>query len=172
MMAKNKLLVVVDMQKDFVTGVLGTGEAQAIVPGLVQYVKDFEGDVVFTRDTHHENYLSTLEGKHLPVVHCIQGSEGWDIIPELQELTEGKEIFDKPTFGSIALSEMIQQSTYDEIYVCGVCTGICVISNAMLAKAVVPDTPVKVVKDICACVTPDSHEIALNAINTCQIDIV
>ena len=169
-----KLLIVVDMQNDFVSGVLGTKEAVAIVPSVASLVKDFDGDIFFTRDTHHDNYLDTAEGRKLPVVHCIEGSEGWEIIPELIPLVEEKNarVFDKPTFGSIELVNVLKNSSYSEIYLCGVCTGICVISNAMLAKAAVYETPVKVVEQCCACVTPDSHKTAIEAMKTCQIDIV
>ena len=139
-----KLLIVVDMQNDFVTGVLGTKEAQMIVPDMVEYIKSFDGQIVFTRDTHDENYLSTEEGKKLPVVHCIKGTEGWEIIPELQFLTKDRDIYDKPSFGSLALADTLRSTSFSEIQLCGVCTGICVISNAILAKAAEPDTPVKV----------------------------
>lgn len=175
-----KLLIVVDMQNDFVTGCLGTEEAKAIVPKVVDLVQNFDGDVWFTRDTHQSDYMETQEGKKLPVIHCIEGTEGWEIIPELVSFTEkADKIFDKPTFGSIALADelrKIQSSTdiehYDEINLCGVCTGICVISNAMLAKAVTPETPINILASACACVSPDSHETALNAMKTCQIDVI
>lgn len=167
-----KLLIVVDMQKDFVTGVLGTKEAQAIVPDMADYIRSFDGKVIFTRDTHDEGYLGTQEGKKLPVVHCIKGTDGWEIIPELSPLAKDKDIYDKPTFGSLALTDYLRNEEYSEIELCGVCTGICVISNAMLAKAAQPDTPVKVLSKLCACVTPESHSIALEAMKTCQIDII
>lgn len=167
-----KLLIVVDMQNDFVTGVLGTKEAEAIVPDVAAYIKDFDGKVIFTRDTHDENYLNTQEGKKLPVTHCIKGSTGWEIIPELKPLAEGKDVFDKPTFGSLALADYLKENTFSEIQLCGVCTGICVISNAVLAKAAQPDTPIKVLSSLCACVTPDSHSIALEAMKTCHIDVI
>ena len=175
-----KLLIVVDMQNDFVTGCLGTKEARAIVPNVVDLVKNFDGDVWFTRDTHEENYLDTQESKKLPVVHCLKNTEGWEIIPELSEFVDT--VYDKNTFGSIVLAEDIKaiqrddifypKSVYDEIYLCGVCTGICVISNAILIKAATPETPIKIVANACACVTPESHETALNAMRTCQIEVV
>ena len=172
-----KLLVVVDMQKDFVTGCLGTKEAREITEKLAEYAETFDGDVVFTRDTHGENYPDTQEGKKLPVVHCIKGSDGWELVPELAKAAEGKKIFDKPCFGSVELAEYVKDNfgkgaAYDEIQLCGVCTGICVISNALLIKAFAPEAVVKVLKDFCACVTPASHENALQAMQTCQIDIV
>lgn len=166
------LLVVVDMQNDFVNGVLGTKEAAAIVPEVVKLVQGFEGDIIFTRDTHHEDYLNTQEGKNLPVVHCIEGTEGWEIVPELKELADRAYVINKPTFGSMELAKLLTERGYGEITLCGVCTGICVISNAMLAKAAVPETPVSVAADCCACVTPDSHHTALEAMKLCQIAIV
>ena len=168
----DKLLIVVDMQKDFVTGVLGTYEAQEIVPYMADYIRNFDGKIIFTRDTHDDNYMNTQEGKKLPVIHCIEGSDGWDIIPELKDLTEGKDIFDKPTVGSLALADYLRENRFSEIQLCGVCTGICVISNAVLAKAAQPDTPIKVLSDLCACVTPESHNTALEAMKTCHIDII
>ena len=175
-----KLLIVIDMQNDFVTGCLGTKEAKEIVPNVVKLVKDFDGDVWFTRDTHEENYLETQEGKKLPVVHCIRNTDGWNIIPELKDFADkAKKVFNKPTFGSVYMADEIRRicesdytANYDEIYLCGVCTGICVISNAMLIKAVTPETPIKIVANACACVTPESHETALNAMRTCQIEVV
>ena len=168
-------LIVIDMQTDFVDGSLGTKEAVAIVPAVKKRIEEARaaGEVViFTRDTHETEYLTTQEGRNLPVEHCIRGTRGWQIVPELKGLAEGAEIFDKPTFGSIELVNVLKNSSYSEIYLCGVCTGICVISNAMLAKAAVYETPVKVVEHCCACVTPDSHKTAIEAMKTCQIDIV
>jgi len=165
-------LVVVDMQNDFVTGCLGTKEAQAIVPELVKYVEDFDGKVVFTQDTHAENYMETQEGKKLPVPHCIKGTDGWKLIPELQRLAEGKQIFEKPTFGSKELAQAIAEDGPEEVVLCGVCTGICVLNNATLVKAFAPEIPVKVVGNLCACVTPDTHKTALAAMQTCQIDVI
>lgn len=167
-----KVLIVVDMQNDFVTGVLGTKEAAAIVPEVAKLVREFDGDIIFTRDTHHEDYLDTQEGKNLPVVHCIEGTEGWEIVPELKELADGSEIINKPTFGSMELAQVLKERNYGEILLCGVCTGICVISNAMLAKAAVFETPVSVAAGCCACVTPESHSTALEAMKLCQIAIV
>ena len=176
-----KLLVVVDMQNDFVTGCLGTKEAQEIVPNVVDLIKNFEGDIWFTRDTHYDDYLETQEGKKLPVVHCIKDTEGWNIIPELEPFLNNTRvyIYNKTTFGSVKLAKDIYKiqndvytKHYDEIYLCGVCTGICVISNAMLLKANTPETPIKIVANACACVTPESHNIALEAMKTCQIEVI
>lgn len=167
-----KLLVVVDMQNDFVTGCLGTKEAQAITGAVADYVKDFDGEIVFTRDTHGEDYMETQEGKKLPVPHCIKGSEGWEIVPELQPCAQKARVFDKPTFGSTELAKYVQDGGFDEVTLIGVCTGICVMSNAMLIKAFAREVPVKVIAKLCACVTPDTHETALNAMATCQVEIV
>ena len=167
-----KLLVIVDMQNDFVTGCLGTSEAQEIVSSVAGYAAGFDGDIVFTRDTHGEDYLSTQEGKRLPVKHCVKGSEGWQIVPGLKELSEKCRIFDKPVFGSRELADFVSEQGYDSAELCGVCTGICVISNAVLIKAFSPETSVSVHSGLCACVTPESHNTALEAMKTCQIDIL
>ncbi len=166
------------MQNDFVTGCLGTKEAKDILPRVLKTVTAFEQDgiVLFTRDTHESNYLNTQEGRNLPVVHCIRGSEGWEIIPELNEIAKNHLIFDKPAFGSTALAKYIQQladcEEAVEVSLCGVCTGICVISNAMLIKAFAPEVPLRVIADACACVTPASHQTALEAMKTCQIEVI
>ena len=171
-----KCLVIVDMQNDFVTGNLGTKEAVAIVPNVVAKVKQAIADgtkVVFTRDTHTSEYMNTQEGKNLPVPHCINGTEGWDIIPELQEfITDETYIFDKPTFGSVKLADDVTFNCYDEVELIGVCTGICVLSNAIVIKAHNPEVPIKVDSSCCACVTPETHETALKAMQTCQIQVV
>ena len=171
-----KLLVVVDMQNDFVTGVLGTAEAQSVVPAIAEYIKSYDGDVVFTRDTHKDNYMDTLEGEKLPVPHCIENTTGWEIVPELKPLSEDKnitlKIFNKPTFGSVELAEFIKDSGYELVDFCGVCTGICVISNEVTLKAFAPETRIVTHSDLCACVTPESHETALAAMKTCHIDVV
>lgn len=176
-MGKKKLLVVVDMQNDFVTGVLGTTEAQAIVEPMAEYIKNFDGDVIFTQDTHGSDYLDTQEGKKLPVVHCIEGTEGWELVPELKQFDD--RIFKKPTFGSLELCRRIADPAsafsfmkYDEIQFCGVCTGICVISNVLMLKAFCPNMPIKVIERLCACVTPESHKTAIEAMRLCQVDII
>lgn len=170
-----KLLVVVDMQKDFIDGVLGTKEACAIVNPASDYIKkamDEGVEIVFTRDIHHEDYMDTREGKKLPVPHCIKDTDGWEICDELKPLAEGKLIFDKPAFGSVKLQEYAAKVGYDEITLLGLCTDICVISNAMLVKAALPEADVRIVKDCSAGVTPESHENALNAMSMCQIEII
>lgn len=172
----NKLVVVVDMQKDFIDGSLGTKEAVAIVPKvkerLAQYEEDEDVEIVFTRDTHHKNYLETREGKKLPVVHCIEGSDGWRICKELTEESQDRWIFDKPTFGSVELAKYAKNNKYSEITLMGLCTDICVVSNAMLLKAVLPEADVRVIAECCAGVTPESHENALEVMKMCQIDII
>lgn len=169
-----KLLIVVDMQTDFVTGALGTKEAQAIVPAVVAKIKaakEAGTDVMFTLDTHEDNYLETQEGKHLPVPHCIKNTEGWMLVPELRPLAEGCTMVEKPTFGSTRLAHLVGRTGYDEIELIGLCTDICVISNAMILKASVPDTPISVDASCCAGVTPESHANALSAMKMCQISI-
>lgn len=170
-----RLLVVVDMQNDFIDGSLGTAEAVAIVKPAEAYIKnalEAGAEVVFTRDTHHDNYMETQEGKRLPVVHCIEGESGWEICDELKPYAEGKLIFDKPSFGSEGLQEYVRAKQYDEITLLGLCTDICVISNAMLVKAALPEATVRVVADCSAGVTPESHENALKAMTMCQIDVI
>ena len=183
-MEKKKVLVVVDMQNDFVTGSLENENAKAIVDNVVDYVKNFDGDIIFTRDTHEfGRYLDTQEGKKLPIEHCIKGTNGWEIIPELKPyISNGLDkdkpitfIFDKNTFGSLILAQhiFIQYHDYDtEVYFVGVCTGICVISNVALVKALNPEVPIKVVENCCACVTKESHNIAIEAMKTMQVEIV
>lgn len=174
----NRILVVVDMQNDFVTGALGTKEALAIVPHVVRKVKEFDGRVIFTRDTHQSDYLETQEGKKLPVLHCLANSEGWQLIPELEEYRTANSsmVFDKPTFGSRQLGEALsifnEKKKIDQIILVGLCTDICVISNAMLIKAFLPETPVKVDSHCCAGVSPESHDRALEAMKVCQIEVL
>ncbi|MDC7287821.1 cysteine hydrolase [Blautia schinkii] len=167
-----RLLVVVDMQKDFIDGSLGTKEAEAIVPKVVEKVKEYRsaGDkVVFTFDTHHEDYLETQEGKRLPVVHCVKGTPGWELDKTLQEF-EGK-WFEKGTFGSRELGEWAADEKFEYIELVGLCTDICVISNALLLKAFLPESVVAVDPAGCAGVTPASHANALEAMKMCQIEV-
>jgi len=170
-----KYLIVVDMQKDFVDGALGTKEAVEIVPNVIEKVKGFDGRVLFTRDTHHENYMETQEGKNLPVPHCIKGTEGFEIIPELKALCK-EEPIDKPVFGSAYLGQFLveenQKEKIEEITLIGLCTDICVISNAFIIKAFLPEVPIIVDAACCAGVTPESHLRALESMKTCQIQIV
>lgn len=166
-------LIVVDMQNDFIDGSLGTKEALSIIPAVKEKIKSFNGKVVFTRDTHNSDYLSTQEGENLPVEHCIKDSNGWKIHSELDVLCE-HETFDKPTFGSVALGQYLKAyDTYEEkissVTLIGLCTDICVISNAMLIKAFLPEVRIFVDAACCAGVTPESHERALDAMSVCQI---
>ncbi len=167
-----KLLVVVDMQKDFTHGALGSREAMAIVPAVCEKIKNFDGDVVFTMDTHAESYLDTQEGKNLPVPHCIKGTDGWTLDENIAPLSRGCRFFEKPTFGSLQLAEFAAGKDYDEIELIGLCTDICVISNAMLLKAHLPEVKISVDASCCAGVTPESHENALSAMKMCQINVV
>ena len=168
------ILIVVDMQNDFIDGALGTAEAVAIVPKVAEKVKGFKGTVIFTRDTHGESYMQTQEGRNLPVPHCIKGSQGWEVCPALEPLRTGLTI-DKPTFGSAELGRLILELNAKEpvgsITLVGLCTDICVISNAMIAKAFLPEVPVTVDAACCAGVTPESHRNALNAMKMCQVRI-
>ena len=168
------ILIVVDMQNDFIDGALGTAEAVANVPKVAEKVKGFNGTVIFTRDTHGESYMQTQEGRNLPVPHCIKGSHGWEVCPALEPLRTGLTI-DKPTFGSAELGRLILELDAKEpvgsITLVGLCTDICVISNAMIAKAFLPEVPVTVDAACCAGVTPESHRNALNAMKMCQVRI-
>ena len=170
------ILVVVDMQNDFIDGALGTPEAVAIVPKVMVKMMNFDGLVLATRDTHGEDYLERQEGKKLPVVHCIKGTHGWKIKDEIQQLLISQPI-DKPTFGSEALGKVLKDlnndvEPIDSITLVGLCTDICVISNAMLLKAFLPEVPIMVDASCCAGVTPESHERALEAMKACQIEII
>ena len=166
-----KYLIVVDMQKDFVDGALGTAEAQSIVENVEKKIRAFDGKVIFTRDTHKENYMTTQEGRNLPVPHCIRGSEGWEIIPELRALCD--DVIDKPTFGSMALAARLAVAgDVESVELIGLCTDICVISNALLIKAQMPEVPVSVDASCCAGVTVESHNNALSAMKMCQIAVV
>lgn len=165
-----KVIVVIDMQKDFVTGCLGSKEAQNIVKPMVEYLNTWDGDIVFTRDTHKDNYMETQEGKNLPVPHCIENTDGWNIIEELKPfMNSNVKIFNKPTFGSLELASYLKEKEYEEITFVGVCTGICVISNALLMKANMTETKINVIEKLCACVTPESHKTAINAMRLCQV---
>lgn len=167
-----KILVVVDMQNDFIDGALGTPEAVAIVPYVKQAIENFEGKVFFTRDTHFSDYMDTQEGKHLPVPHCIKGTPGWEIHPQLDALRKTEPI-DKLTFGSSQLTQVLAaEKDVESITFVGLCTDICVISNVMITKAFFPEIPLIVDAKGCAGVTPQSHKNALEAMKMCQITIV
>lgn len=167
-----KLLVVVDMQKDFVDGALGTPEAEGIVEAVCEKIKAFEGIVVFTKDTHGDDYMNTQEGKKLPVPHCIRETDGWQLNSDVGVLSDGCRIIEKPTFGSTELAEYVASNGFDEIELIGLCTDICVISNALLLKAYLPEAEISVCASCCAGVTPESHANALEAMKMCQIDII
>lgn len=174
------ILIVVDMQNDFVTGALGTSQAQAIVANVKEKAAACleHGDIViFTRDTHDANYLSTLEGKNLPVAHCIQGTEGWQIVDELLPLAkQAAAVINKPTFGSFELLDVlapfIDAGQVETIELCGVCTDICVISNALLLRAKFHEIPLVVDSACCAGVIPESHENALQVLRSCQVRVL
>lgn len=170
---EKKLLVVVDMQNDFIGGALGTQEAQSILPAVRARIADArkEGEeVAFTRDTHGEEYLSTQEGKNLPVPHCIAGTAGHEIAAGL--CLAGERVFDKPAFGSIELAAYVKERGFAAVELVGVCTDICVISNALLIKAFCPEAEVCVRAGCCAGVTPQSHQTALEAMRACQVKIL
>ena len=166
-----KYLIVVDMQNDFISGSLGSDMAKAIVENVVDKVKGFDGEIIFTRDTHADCYLDTMEGKNLPVVHCVKETHGWQICPEL--LPYAKNIIDKVTFGSVDLPHIIAKSRdIESIELCGLCTDICVISNAMILKASFPEVKISVDSSCCAGVTVESHNNALSAMKMTQIEII
>ncbi len=194
------VFVVVDMQNDFVDGALGTPEAQAIVNKVADQIRaraNKDTILLVTKDTHNADYMETLEGKNLPVAHCIKNTHGWELAPAIQEAiydTRDKyfgfdsyfpyvadHIVCKPTFGSMDLQNLLfviddmtgtQSGEIAEITLCGLCTGICVLSNAILCKATMPEVPIKVIEDCCACVTPESHKTAIEAMKLCQIEII
>lgn len=181
-MKKRKLLVVVDMQNDFVDGSLGTPEAQAIVPNVVKKIKEWDGDIISTFDHHEYNYMDTNEGRHLPVVHCIGGTVGYqqnkEVAKALLEKSDNKQPntsilrVDKPTFGSTVLPEMIRGKDVDYIELVGLCTDICVVSNALILKANYPEITIAVDPSCCAGVTPETHQAALTTMKMCQIEMV
>lgn len=172
-----KILIVVDMQKDFVDGALGSPEAQAIVGNVVNKIDKFDGDIIATYDTHPENYMETQEGKNLPVPHCIKGTDGWKLDSRVQSALDKREYktIEKPTFGSTELAEYIK-ANYNpqeiEIELIGLCTDICVVSNALLMKASFLETKVSVDASCCAGVTPDSHNAALTTMKMCQVNVI
>ncbi len=167
-----KYLIVVDMQVDFINGALGSDLAVAIVPNVVEKVKSFDGKVIFTRDTHFKDYMNTQEGKNLPVPHCIKDTDGWQVCDELKPYADV--IIDKLTFGSIELPDFIKSfnEPIEKIELCGLCTDICVISNAVVLKAAFPEVPIAVDSSCCAGVTVESHNNALNAMKVLQIEII
>ena len=164
-----RTLIVIDMQNDFITGSLGTKEACEIVEnvkGKIAQSKENGDEIIFTRDTHGENYLSTPEGKNLPVVHCVKGTTGWEIAEGLYE--NGCEIIDKPSFGYTGWNRF----DFEKVELCGLCTDICVVSNALILKAFFPEAEISVDPSCCAGVTPESHAAALETMKMCQIKII
>lgn len=171
-----KILVVVDMQNDFIDGSLGTKEAQQIVEPVIHKIKEYDSANIYaTRDTHGADYLSTQEGKNLPVEHCIKGTPGWEIRAEIAQSLDGAVIVDKPSFGSLELAELLYEENKKEeleIELVGLCTDICVVSNALLLKAKMPEINISVDASCCAGVTPESHKAALETMKMCQIQVV
>lgn len=170
------ILIVVDMQKDFVDGALGTAEATAIVDTVAAKIAAHDGPIAVTYDTHGENYMDTAEGKKLPVPHCIRGTDGWRLNDRVAEALTGKEYtpIEKPTFGSVALPALVKNLSGGEDFsleLIGLCTDICVVSNALLLKANFPEVPISVDASCCAGVTQESHNAALATMRCCQIDI-
>lgn len=168
----SKIYVVIDMQNDFVTGVLGSKEAQDTIPNICKVLDKAESNdiIIFTKDTHFSNYANTLEGKKLPFAHCLFETEGWEIVPELKKYIKSSPIL-KTTFGSLDLADYISFAHADEIVLMGVCTDICVVSNALLMRAARPDLKITVISNTCAGSTPTMHEKALDVMKSCHIDI-
>ena len=168
-----KILAVIDMQNDFIDGSLGTAEAVAIVDNVAKKIEEFrtpDCEIVFTRDTHYEDYLSTMEGKKLPVEHCIKGTHGWEISEKLD--TSGCTIINKPTFGSYELAEFIAANPrIDEVVIVGLCTDICVISNALLIRSMNPTLDISVLSNLCKGSDEDSHRAALQVMKNCLIEV-
>ena len=171
-----KILLVIDMQNDFIDGALGTAEAVALLPNAIEEIKKYPAaDVIATRDTHAPDYMDTQEGKNLPVPHCIAGTHGWELNADVAAALDGAEIIDKPTFGSRALAEKlaaIAEQEELEITLIGLCTDICVVSNALMIKAFLPETKVSVIAACCAGVTPATHLAALETMKMCQINVI
>jgi nicotinamidase-related amidase len=168
-----KALIVIDMQNDFVDGALGSAEAQAIVPNVVEKVRTWpmEDCLAFTRDTHYDHYMTTLEGQLLPVPHCIKDTDGWQIIDELLPYAEESDVIDKETFGYEFWANTRLEEC-DEIHLCGLCTDICVVSNALALRMFYPDMPIIVDASCCAGVTPEKHLAALEVMKSCQIEVI
>ena len=172
-----QVLVVVDIQKDFVDGALGSPEAVSMVDKAARKIKEFHGDIFVTYDTHFENYLSTAEGKKLPVCHCIKGTPGWELDKTIANALAGKNytVVEKLSFGSLVLPDLIGNaaSTEDfQITLIGLCTDICVVSNALILKAAFPEKDIFVDASCCAGVTVESHNAALATMKMCQINVI
>ena len=171
-----KILIVVDMQNDFIDAALGTKEAAAIVEAVKDKIRSYPSeDVIATMDTHHERYGETQEGKYLPVLHCIRGTRGWEIRPDIAALLTGARLYEKPTFGSMEMAadlKTLSEKEEIELELIGLCTDICVISNALLLKAAMPEVKISVDASCCAGVTPEKHLAALETMRSCQIQVI
>lgn len=169
-----KLLIVIDMQNDFIDGSLGTSEAEAIVESVKDKIRSYPpADIIATMDTHGTDYLTTQEGRNLPVEHCIRGTDGWKIRPDIAELLSDAAVYEKPTFGSTQMAEAIRaRQNVEEIELIGLCTDICVVSNALLLKAYMPEVKIRVDASCCAGVTPEKHLAALETMRSCQIEVL
>ena len=171
-----KILIVIDMQNDFIDAALGTKEAVAIVESVKDKIRSYSPeDVIATMDTHGENYMDSQEGKYLPVPHCLKGTEGWQIRPDIAELLTGAKIYEKPTFGSTDLAadlKALSDKEEIELELIGLCTDICVVSNALLLKATMPEVKISVDPACCAGVTPQKHMAALETMRSCQIQVL
>ncbi len=171
-----KILIVIDMQNDFIDAALGTEEAVGIVEAVKNKIRSYpQENIIATMDTHSDNYMDTQEGKYLPVPHCIKGTAGWELRPDIAELLKGAKIYEKPTFGSVRLAEdlkALSQEEEIEIELAGLCTDICVVSNALLLKAMMPEVKITVDAACCAGVTPLRHRAAIETMSSCQIQIV
>ena len=171
-----KILIVIDMQNDFIDGALGTAEAVGIVEAVKEKIRSYPAaDVIATMDTHFDNYMQTQEGKYLPVPHCIRETAGWEIRPEIADLLKEAKIYEKPTFGSTQLAADLKAAAEKEeieLELIGLCTDICVVSNALLLKAQMPEVKISVDASCCAGVTPAKHEAALETMRSCQIQVI
>ena len=170
-----KILIVIDMQNDFIDAALGTKEAVSIVEAVKEKIRSYPAaDVIATMDTHGENYMETQEGRYLPVPHCIRGTDGWKIRPDIEALLDGAKIYEKPTFGSVKLAadlKALSEQEEIELELIGLCTDICVVSNALLLKASMPEVKIAVDAACCAGVTPEKHLAALETMRSCQIQV-
>ncbi len=166
------VLIVVDLQNDFVDGALGNDSNYEIVEPIDKLVRDFDGEVIFTRDTHDEDYMESLEGKHLPVTHCIKGTDGWQIRIDSRD----KKIIDKPSFGSYELVDYLydlnKKDKINNIYMVGICTDICVVSNAIMIKNALLDTEVNVIEDLCKATSEQAHNSTLEVLKSCQVNVI
>lgn len=169
---KQDTLIVIDMQNDFLTGSLANPDGEKLIEPIKEKIENFNGKIIFTQDTHTEKYLDTNEGKHLPIKHCIRNTLGWGIPMPLVDIGAKKYalFFNKPTFGALELYKELPEE--GDIYICGVCTDICVVSNALILKAQLSEREIYVLKDLCAGTTKENHEAALQTMRSCQINVI